>query len=362
MRAPGRNAVNLSARLSIPASRRAFGCALAGLAALLASPVLAQSAASPDDWAKTLAAAKQEGKVVFYSAHVGNPVLKAVLQAFTARTGLAVESLEARASELRERTRVEQAAGRFSADVTFTSDGQAAVIDAEDKVFARHAPTPNASGLRQPFKATDLFAPVMVLNYGVLANTSLVKPGDEPKSWADLADPKWKGRILADDTRAIGGGYLYFFTTLFQAGLGEAYHEKMAAQNLSFTRDQREAQRRIARGEYALYAPFILSDISNLKGLPVKPLILSEGAPYVLYGAVMMRNAPRPNAARALIDFMMSEESQLLWARSAHGYVRAGLDDKVPEELRAIANPKLLGTTDWRRQDEGLAIAKRLYK
>ncbi len=342
--------------LTVLASRSAL--ALVALCLSLSGTALAQS----QDWPTTLAAAKAEGKVVFYSAHVGNPVLKAVLQAFTARTGLPVESLEARASELRERTRVEQAAGRFSADVTFTSEGQAAVIDQEDKVFARHAPTPNAGSLRAPFKADDLFSPVMTLNYGVLANTNLVKPGEEPKSWADLADPKWKGRILADDTRAIGGGYLYFFTTLFQAGLGEAYHAKMAAQNLSFTRDQREAQRRVARGEYALYAPFILSDISNLKGLPVKALILSEGAPYVLYGAVMMRNAPRPNAGRALIDFMMSEEGQMFWARSAHGAVRAGMDDKAPQDMRAIANPRLLGTTDWRRQDEGLAAAKRLYK
>ncbi len=44
-----------------------------------------------------------------------------------------------------------------------------------------------------------------------------------------------------------------------------------------------------------------------------------------------------------------------------HGFVRAGLDDKVPSDLREIANPKLMGTTDQSRQDEGLREAKRLY-
>ncbi len=68
---------------------------------------------------------KNEGKVVVYSAHVGNPLLKAMGDAFTARYGIQVERLEARASELRERTRVEYSAGRNTADVTFTSSGQA---------------------------------------------------------------------------------------------------------------------------------------------------------------------------------------------------------------------------------------------
>ncbi|MDF2115910.1 extracellular solute-binding protein [Roseiarcaceae bacterium H3SJ34-1] len=335
---------------------------LAFAAVLLAvTGASAQTTTSSEDWNKIVAAGKAEGKVVYYTAHVGNPLQKAILQAFTTRYGIAVESLEARASELRERTRVEQAAGRFIADVSFTSDGQAAVIDKEDGVFARHALTPNAKDVRAPFKANDLFAPSMILNYGVLINTSLVKPQDEPKSWADLADPKWKGRILSDDTRAIGGGYLWFYTTMF-LGLGEKYQQAMAAQEPVFTRDQREAGRRVARGEFAMFIPFIFPDVNNLKGLPVKVLPMAEGAPYVLYGAVLMRNAPRPNAALLLIDFMMSEEAQLIWARGGHGFVRNGIEEKVPAELRAYANPKLLGTTDWRRQDEGLAAAKRLYK
>ncbi len=75
----------------------------------------------------------------------------------------------------------------------------------------------------------------------------MVKPEEMPKSWGDLANPRWKGRILSDDTRAIGGGYLYFFVTFFNQAFGEKYHQAMAQQALSFTRNQREAQRRVAR-------------------------------------------------------------------------------------------------------------------
>lgn len=307
-------------------------------------------------------AAKKEGPLVVYSAHVGNPLLKAVGDAFSSKYGIALESLEARASELRERTRVEHAAGRSVADVMFTSSGQAALIDEQDKVLARREPAANAAMLREPFRDDGLFAPAMVLNYGVLVNTSLVSEADTPKSWKDLADPKWKGKILSDDTRAIGGGYLYFYVTYLDKSLGENYHAAMAQQSLAFTRNQREAQRRVARGEYAIYSPFILSDIRNLKGLPVKAVTMAEGAPFVLYGNAMMRNAPHPNAARLYIDFSMSEEAQLIWARGGHGFVRKGLEDRVPADIRNIANPKLYGTTDHRRQNEGLAAAKKIYK
>ncbi len=340
------------------ARRRALVVAFASLTASFSCATFVQAQSSDE----VTAAAKKEGKVVVYSAHVGNPLLKAMGDAFTARFGIQVERLEARASELRERTRVEYSAGRNTADVTFTSSGQAVVIDNEDKVFARRPVSPNAAGLKKDFADDGLFAPVMILNYGLLVNTAMVKPEEMPRSWGDLANPRWKGRILSDDTRAIGGGYLYFFVTFFNPSLGEKYHQSMAQQSLSFTRNQREAQRRVARGEYAIYSPFILSDINNLKGLPVKAVILDEGAPYVLYGNVMMRNPPHPNAARLYVDFAMSEEAQLIWARGGHGFVREGLGDKVPAELREIANPKLMGTTDQSKQEEGLREATRIYK
>lgn len=329
---------------------------------LVAAPLLTAASVQAQTWDEVVSAAKKEGRLTLYSAHVGNPLLKSQNDAFAAKYNIPVERLEARASELRERTRVEYAAGRNVADVTFTSSGQAVLIHDEDKVFATHAPSPNSAGLRSGFQDDGLFAPVMILNYGLLVNTSLVSPADLPKSWRDISNPKWKGKILSDDTRAIGGGYLYFYVTFFNPDLGEKYHQAMAAQELSFTRNQREAQRRVARGEYAIYSPFILSDIANLKGLPVRAVIPQEGAPYVLYGNVMMRNAQHPNAARLYLDYSMSDEAQLIWARGAHGFVREGLEDKVPAELREIANPKLMGTTDQARQDEGLREAGRLYK
>ena len=204
-------------------------------------------------WDKVIAAAKAEGGLVLYTALLGVPSTKAIAKAFEAKYGIPVQVLEARASELRERIRTEQAAGRFLGDVMFNSENQALILSAEDKSIVPHEPVPNAAGLTEPFRDDGLKSPVMTINYGLLVNNRLVPPGEEPKSWRDLTDPKWKGKILSDDMRAVGGGYVLFYVT--EEKLGNAYHEALATQDIRFTREQREAAKaRRARRNGHLHA------------------------------------------------------------------------------------------------------------
>ena len=331
-------------------------CVIVSAAVLLAGPVAAQ-----DDWAAVEAAAKKEGRLVVYSAYVGAPSSRAIIKAFEAKFGIPVDLLEARASEIRERIRTEQAAGRFAADVLFTSVGQAKLQELEEKALEPLPQMPNTARLTG-FKPDTAFVPTMSIPYGILINTALVPADQEPKTWADLADPKWKGKILADDPRAIGGGYLTMFVHHDTPSLGKAFLEKYAAQGPVFTRDQRQSQQRVARGEYAIYMPFILTDYDKLQGLPVKHIIPAEGVPYVLYGYSLLQKTPRPNAARLYINFALSEEAQLIWAREGHGVATAGIAEKVSETVRPIVAAKLLGTSDSMRQNEMLGLAKKLFK
>ena len=311
-------------------------------------------------WDNIITAAKAEGGLVLYTALLGAPSTKAIAKAFEAKYGIPVQVLEARASELRERIRVEQSAGRYLGDVMFNSENQALILSAEDKSIVPHEPVPNAEGLTEPFRDDGLKAPVMTINYALLVNNRLVPPGEEPKSWRDLTDPKWKSKILSDDMRAVGGGYVLFYVT--EEKLGKAYHEALARQDIRFTRDQREAARRVARGEMAIYMPFSLGDLQSLKGLPVRTVMPAEGAPYVLYAAAAMKNAPHPNAARLYIDFTMSEEVQRIFAQDGFGIVRREVPDKATPEARATTEVKLMGGSDPAKQNEMLDLARSIYK
>ena len=203
-----------------PHSLRAFAIRFAIAAVAVAGLTQAARAQGTEDWNKVIAEAKKEGKLVLYTAYVGQKSTKEIAAAFEKKYGIPVEVLEGRASEIRERVRVEQSAGRFAADVMFTSEGQTKLYDREDKTVAPLPTTPARASVKKEFHLQVPMAAVMSIPYGILVNTNVVKPADEPKTWADLADPKWKGKILADDTRAAGGGYLWYFVTYNRARRG----------------------------------------------------------------------------------------------------------------------------------------------
>jgi iron(III) transport system substrate-binding protein len=322
----------------------------------LALPAAAQDAA---EWNKVIEAGKKEGKVTLYTSTLGAPFHNAVIATFEKKYGIRVELLDVRASELRERIRTEQTTNRFLGDVL--QNGSATTMRQRGEgVLQPHGGIPNARNLREPFKADDMQVPSYVLGYGVLVNTNLVRPADEPRSWKDLLDPKWKGKILSDDVRALGGGHVMFFA--LHDKVGRDYLETLAGQSLLFSREIGNDERRVARGEFPLRIPQLFSNYTLMKGLPVKLAIPEEGAPYIQFDLSILRNAPHPNAARLMIDHYLSPEAQLIYANAALIPVSRGVVEKTNPEVRELASARLLGTTNPANQDAMLDLAKQLFK
>ena len=185
-------------------------------------------AAESDDahWSQIVAAAKREGRVTLYSASVGTQEHVAIARAFEARYGIAVDILEARASEIRERNRVEAASGRRIADVMWNGSTSTGIEEAAG-MLAAIGPLPRRNALLPQFDGDGLSIKLALTVYGLLINTGLVSEAAAPKSWRDLADPRWKGKILTDDMRALGGGAVFFFVTYEH--LGREFHEAAGA-------------------------------------------------------------------------------------------------------------------------------------
>jgi iron(III) transport system substrate-binding protein len=349
----------MSSNLSVKTTLITRRAALLGLAAGTAALSASRSARAEDEWGKLVAAARKEGRVVLYSAFVGLATHQALKKDFEASYGITVDILEARASEVRERIRIEQAAGRFAADVSENGRTTTTLQMEQDRVFDPYGPLPSLGHFKPEFRSDDIRLPVFAIVYGILANTQLVKAGEEPKSWLDLADSRWKGKILSDDFRALGGGGVLFY--VLQEKFGRDFMEKLAKQDLKFSREIPANERRLARGEYPLYIPQNLTSIRDLKGLPVKFLMPNEGLPYIGYDLALLRNAPHPNAARLLMEYYLGQKMQKSFADLGLLPVTSkelpGVDPAVAE----VEKSKLLGTTDAAKMDKMLVLAREIY-
>ena len=329
----------------------AFVACLAGLIV----PAHAEDAS----WDAVVSAAKKEGKVVVYNMTLGAPYFKDVLKSFESKYGISVESLDLRASELAERIRTEQAAGRFLGDVEMISSTMIEEQLQNGDYIQKLPQIPNAANLRAPFKAGEHSVPAFNQPMGILINTRMIKDDDIPKSWNDLNNPKWKGKILSDDMRPLGSGNAMF--SILEKTMGSEFNEKLAEQKPVFSRDMRNDARRVARGEYPIYIPQIFAFTSDLKGLPVKVIIPKEGAPTAEMDLAVLKNAPHPNAARLFINHFLSVESQTIYANAWMLPVVGAAADHASPDAKPFVNAKLLGPAKLADRPAMMSLAKKLY-
>ncbi len=167
-------------------------------------------------------------------------------------------------------------------------------------------------------------------------NSKLVSD-DDFKSWKDLLDPKWQGKIEIRDPRIAGAGMSNATMWYVTESLGKDFIRKLLTlKDLRIMRDDGQMLDFCAQGRYPIaVGPGDVPTKEYInKGLPIKqqrPESLKEGT-YITAGngsLVIPRNAPHPNALRVYVDFLLSPEGQLAWSK---GYDFASLRRDVPHD------------------------------
>ena len=271
--------------------------------------------------------ARQEGKVVLYSCAGREYVEPLVKELQRLYPGIKIQATYGKGSQLQEKIRSEARAGRPVADLhscgwnslhRFGAEGYLdKYLSPELKYF--HASAVDKSGMKLPHSAHV---------YGLVINTRMVT-AEEVRSWADLANPKWKGKMAIQDPRS-GGGFSWFVQTLMDPELGESYVKKMAQQKIFFGRTNDLVQSMLVRGEYAIHIAGTEERAAQeaVKGAPLKFIKPKDGAFYTRLGFGLIKNAPHPSAAKLYIDFVLSETGQKILGETGYVALRKGIRSK----------------------------------
>ena len=326
------------ARLSKRAVLKGAGALGLSAFAIRVSPAPAAEAITP----ALVEAAKKEAKVAFYTAmdlqfaeHLG--------RVFEQRyPGISVQ-VERSGSE-RIFTRIEQEHGSNIRvmDVVNTSDLAHCLVWKKRGWLEPYLPEDVARHYDKAYYdggGAYITTRVLVSPFGY--NTNLVKPEETPKSFADLLDPKWAGKMVK--AHPAYSGTIMSSTFQVARDLGWDYLEKLARQRVLQVQSATDTPKRIALGERAIMidgAGYLV--IRNKEaGQPVDVIYPAEGTPVATSPSAVFKASPRPNAAKLFQNWMHSREAQQILVDYARQYSPHGQTVEKPG-IRKLADIKLM--------------------
>jgi iron(III) transport system substrate-binding protein len=322
--------------------------------------ILGLSTASPAQEAR-LAAARTEGKVVWYTSLELSSAERVAKMFEAAYPGIKVDVHRTGSQRILQRVMQELQAGIKNVDVVHTSDAGHFVLLKDKKLLAQHTP-PGVERFPSGFKDRDgyyfgLRATVNVIAY----NTTSVSAAEAPRTWKDLLDPKWKGKLVTAHP-----GYSGVIATHVLALVhlhGWDYFKALAANRVMLVQSAVDPSGVVASGErvVAVNGGDYVFYKQKKKGAPLELVYPKEGVPLVVSPTAITAFAPHPNAARLFTDYSFSREVQQALADS-EGLYTGHPEVKYPADKPRLSDLKLLQVDPEELEKRNEEIKKRFVE
>jgi iron(III) transport system substrate-binding protein len=279
--------------------------------------------------AKLYEGAKKEGKLVIYG--LGEPFLTPIATTFKRRyAGITIEAFDEPGAQSRERIIAEQKTNRLIGDIIIAGPTNHQMLT--DLNYLEPFKTSQwAHMIPELLPDIPNTNPLRASVFSMAINSKLIPPAEEPKLWADLLQPKFKGKMASDDPRGSGGGAGMIAS--LEKAFGVEYLHKLAAQDIFFSRDSGTILANLVRGEYSLFITASHDEIiaARKSGAPLKFLKPADGVRAAGNFQSIVKNAPHMNAAKLWVEWSTSEEGQQAFAKTGQAAARKGIKAGEPE-------------------------------
>lgn len=278
--------------------------------------------------------AKKEGKVIVYGAQVPQ-AMKPLHAAFQQKYGIQVEYWRGSSTKVSERALTEWRAGKPGFDVVEGNRG-VQLIMRDEGLFQKFVP-PSGEKMPAKFKEKDgMITPWRVLPISILYNTNMVKPAELPKTFDDLLQPHWKGKLtMPDPTR-------HTTTAQFLWNLKEIKGDKwldlvkgLAGQKPLLVESLAPVTTTIIKGEAPIGITYI-KYVKQYKG-PVSYVLMDKYLSDPNYMSVSAKPM-HPNAAKLYVEFVVSPEGQKLAAEEGEFVMYPGIYPPIKDAEKVAPN------------------------
>jgi iron(III) transport system substrate-binding protein len=291
--------------------------------------------------------AKKEGALTIYTS---NTDLDKVVEGFEKAYRIDVEVYRGNSESVLQRMVQEQQANYLGNDLVETNAGELNVMNEQNMLYPYLGPLRDfvrKEGQAEGWTASRFN--VFVVGW----NTTSVKPGQEPKSFEELADPKWKGRV------SLEIGDVDWFAAMYQYYLDQGRSDaevrdlfRRVTANAKIAKGHTAQGELLSAGQFAVTASSYSHTIDKAahqgapvswhpaSGTPVQPIVIRPN------GVALMKTATHPAAAMLFVDYELTEGQKILHDSFRVGSIPqandplAGLTVASVPEKEMLDNPK----------------------